>query len=168
MGNVITAFFDRVDKMLAPLPPMLQKLARYSIASFSGAGSYVVFLIIVNGIIGLADMPSHLISVTLSSIPNYLVNRYWTWKQQGKNRLWGEIVPFWTMAFLGFLLSLVFVNYASDRWGTTFSLAVANMSAFGVLWLGRFLILDKVMWKVVHEMAPELEETEFDTPTTTS
>jgi hypothetical protein len=75
-------------------------------------------------------------------------------------------VPFWTMAFLGFLLSIVFVNYASDRWGTTFALAAANMAAFGVLWLGRFVILDKVMWKVIHQVDPELEESEFDTPTT--
>jgi putative flippase GtrA len=166
MGNVIAGFFDRVDKRLAPLPPTVGKLVRYTIASFTGTASYLVAIVLINGVIGLADMPSHLISVTLSSIPNYLVNRYWTWKQEGKNRLWGEVVPFWAIAFMGFLLSLVFVDYASDHWGTTLSIAAANMAAFGVLWLGRFVFLDKVMWKVIHQIEPDLDETEFDTPTT--
>ena len=164
MGNLVASLLGRADRLIAPLPPTLQKLVRYSVASGTGVAVYLVVLIIVNGIIGLADMPSHLISVAVSSVPNYLVNRYWTWKQQGKNRLWGEIVPFWTMAFIGFLLSLVFVNYASDRWGTTLAIAAANLCAFGVLWLARFLILDKVMWKVVHEFAPELDEDEDATP----
>ena len=160
MGNLVTSLLGFVDRIIAPWPPTLQKLVRYSVASGTGVAVYMAMVILFNGLIGLGDMPSHLLGVAISSVPNYLVNRYWTWKQEGKNRLWGEIVPFWTMAFLAFLLSLLFVNYASDRWGTTFAIIAANLSAFGVLWLARFLILDKVMWKVVHELVPDLEEDE--------
>ena len=162
MGNVVSAVLDRVDRIVEPLPPTLQKLVRYSVASGTGVAVYLVVLILTNVVIGLGDMASHLISVTVSSVPNYLVNRYWTWNQQGKNRLWGEVVPFWTMAFLAFLLSLLFVNYAKDEWGTTFAIAAANLSAFGVLWLARFLVLDKIMWKVVHELHPELDDVEVE------
>jgi len=162
MGNAVAAVLDRIDRIIDPLPPTVQKLVRYSAASGTGVGSYLVVLVLTNIVIGLGDMPSHLISVGISSVPNYLVNRYWTWSQQGKNRLWGEVVPFWTMAFLAFVLSLVFVNYAKDEWGTTFAIAAANLSAFGVLWLARFLVLDKVMWKVVHELHPELDAPDDD------
>lgn len=162
MGRAVATVLDLIDRIIQPLPPTLQKLVRYSVASGTGVGVYIVVLVITNTLIGLGDMTSHLISVGLSSIPNYLVNRYWTWNQTGKNRLWGEVVPFWTMAFLAFLLSLVFVNYAEDRWGTTFAIGAANLSAFGVLWLARFLVLDKVMWKVVHELHPELDDLEVE------
>jgi putative flippase GtrA len=166
MGNLVTSLLGFVDRIIAPWPPTLQKLVRYSVASGTGVTVYMAMVILFNGLIGLGDMPSHLLGVAISSVPNYLVNRYWTWKQEGKNRLWGEIVPFWTMAFLAFLLSLLFVNYASDRWGTTFAIIAANLSAFGVLWMARFLILDKVMWKVVHEFVPDLEEDQDTTPVT--
>jgi putative flippase GtrA len=166
MGNLVASLLGFVDRIIAPLPPTVQKLARYSVASGTGVAVYMTMVILFNGIIGLGDMASHLLGVGISSVPNYLVNRYWTWKQEGKNRLWGEIVPFWTMAFLAFLLSLLFVNYASDRWGTTFAIIAANLSAFGVLWLARFLILDKVMWKVVHELVPDLDEDEDTAPVT--
>lgn len=166
MGNLVASLLARVDRIIAPLPPTAQKLVRYSVASGTGVTVYMAMVILFNGLIGLGDMPSHLLGVAISSVPNYLVNRSWTWKQEGKNRLWGEIVPFWTMAFLAFLLSLVFVNYASDRWGTTFAIIAANLSAFGVLWLARFLVLDKIMWKVVHELVPELEDEEDNAPAT--
>ena len=34
-----------------------------------------------------------LFALAIGAIPNYLINRYWTWHQTGKNRLWGEVVP---------------------------------------------------------------------------
>jgi putative flippase GtrA len=163
MGKLVELLLARVDRLIAPLPTTLQKLVRYSVASGTGVCSYLVILIIINGILGMPDQLSNVIAVAISAIPNYLVNRTWTWKQTGKNRLWGEIVPFWTMAFLGFVLSIFFVNYASDRWGTTLAIAAANISAFGVLWLARFLILDKVMWKVVTELGDLDEEQEEPT-----
>lgn len=166
MGNVVASWLGRVDRIIAPLPPTVQKLVRYSVASGTGVTVYMAMVILFNGILGLGDMTSHLLGVAISSVPNYLVNRSWTWKQQGKNRLWGEVVPFWTMAFLAFLLSLKFVDYASDRWGTTFAIIVANLSAFGVLWLARFLVLDRIMWKVVHELVPELDDDKEDEQTT--
>jgi putative flippase GtrA len=96
-------------------------------------------------------VPANLGSVAIGSIPNYLINRYWTWQQSGRNRIWGEIVPFWTMAFLGVVLSTLAVAYADRQWGTPLTIAIAQLSGFGVLWFARFLILDKVMWRVVHD-----------------
>ena len=60
------------------------------------------------------------------------------------------------MAFLGMVLSLFAVAYAEDRWGTGLAIALAQLAGFGVLWLAKFLILDKVMWKIVHEIQPDV------------
>ena len=46
--------------------------------------------------------------------------------------------------------------YAEDRWGTGLAIALAQVAGFGVLWLAKFLILDKVMWKIVHEIQPDV------------
>jgi putative flippase GtrA len=138
--------------------PTVEKLFKYSVASGSGVVTDAVVLVLCAELLGFSFMTSHLIAVAVSSMPNYLINRYWTWQQQGKNRLWGEVVPFWVMALLGFLLSTLFVAYVKEQtWGTTFTVLLANLSGFGVLWILKFLILDKVMWKVVHDLHPEVE-----------
>ena len=39
----------------------------------------------------------------LSAIPAYLLSRYWVWQKRGKNHFWREVVPFWSLAFVGLL-----------------------------------------------------------------
>ena len=140
------------------LPPTIQKLFKYSVASGTGVTVDVTVLVLCSAVIGLGSMTSHLIAVFVSSVPNYLINRTWTWKQTGKNRLWGEVIPFWTMSVIGLILSTIFVAYAADRWDdNTFATTVANLSGFGTLWILKFLVLDKLMWKVVHDLHPEVD-----------
>ena len=136
--------------------PTIVKLLKYSSASFAGliVGQSVLALFYTG--LGWGAIPSNLVSVAIGAIPNYTINRYWTWHQTGKNRLWGEVVPFWVMSFLGMVLSLFAVAYAEDRWDTGLAIAIAQVTSFGVLWLAKFLVLDKIMWKIVHEIQPDV------------
>jgi putative flippase GtrA len=136
--------------------PTVQKLLKYSMASVVGVSVGVPVLAICYGLLGWNELVANLASVTAGAIPNYLINRTWTWHQTGKNRLWGEVVPFWVMSILGMILSLFAVNYADDRWGTTIAVVAAQLSGFGVVWLAKFLVLDKVMWKIVHDLQPDV------------
>jgi hypothetical protein len=34
--------------------------------------------------------------------------------------------------------------------------SIAQLSGFGVLWLAKFFVLDKVMWRIVHEIQPDV------------
>ena len=136
--------------------PTIVKLLKYSTASFVGlvVGQSVLFAFYEA--LGWAAIPANLVSVTAGAVPNYLINRRWTWHQSGKNRLWGEVVPFWVMSALGMIASLFAVAYAEDRWDTALAVGLAQLVGFGVLWIAKFLILDKVMWKIVHDLQPEV------------
>jgi putative flippase GtrA len=136
--------------------PTMRKLVKYSTASVVAVAVGQPVLWICFGPLGWSAVPSNLVSVSAGAVPNYLINRRWTWQQEGKNRLWGEVVPFWVMSALGMLLSLWAVSYAEDRWDTTVAIAIAQLSGFGVLWLAKFLVLDKVMWKIVHDLQPDV------------
>ena len=146
--------------------PTIVKLLKYSTASFVGlvVGQSVLFLFYES--LGWAAIPANLVSVTAGAIPNYLINRRWTWHQSGKNRLWGEVVPFWVMSALGMILSLFAVAYAEDRWDTALAVGLAQLIGFGVLWIAKFVILDKVMWKIVHDLQPDVAIDEGGAPPT--
>lgn len=153
--------FGRLDVLLDKVgerSPTLKKLIKYSSASAVATLAYGVVLVVAHDVVGAPEMTSHLTAVVLSAIPNYLINRAWTWHQEGPNRLWGEVVPFWAMSILGAILSIIFVSFVETNWSeATWALFAANLSAFGVLWIAKFLVLDKLMWKVVHEIHPEVD-----------
>ena len=136
--------------------PTVRKLAKYSAASVVAVCVGQPVFWICNGLLAWDAIVSNLVSVSAGAVPNYLINRRWTWSQTGKNRLWGEVVPFWAMSALGLILSLVAVHYADERWHSTTINAMAQLAGFGVLWLAKFLVLDKVMWRIVHDLQPEV------------
>lgn len=133
------------------------KFFRYCTASAVAVVVSQVAIVGFNAGLGWSGVRANLASVVIASIPNYTINRYWTWQQNGRNRLWTEVVPFWTMAVLGTILSTLAVNYADHRWGTPFAVAAAQLSGFGVLWVARFIILDRLIWRVVHDLHPEID-----------
>jgi putative flippase GtrA len=136
--------------------PTITKLFRYSAASVVAVSVGQPVLWLCYGVFDWGDLTSNLVSVSCGAVPNYLINRHWTWHQTGKNRLWGEIVPFWVMSALGMILSLFAVNYADHRWGTTVAVAIAQLSGFAAVWILKFLVLDKLMWRIVHDLQPDV------------
>lgn len=89
---------------------------------------------------------SNFVSVSLASIPAYLLNRQWVWAKSGRHSMRREVLPFWGISLLGLLLSTAVVAVVSRY--TTHHLAIraANIGAFGLLWVGKYLYLDKLMF----------------------
>jgi putative flippase GtrA len=137
--------------------PIVKKLVKYSSASAAGVLVGQTTLIFCLEALEWPALAANLASVTLGAIPNYTINRYWTWQQSGKNRLWGEVIPFWVMSAAGALLSMLAVAFADHQWGTTIAVSIANLTGFALLWVAKFLVLDKLMWRVVHDLHPEVE-----------
>jgi len=101
-----------------------------------------------SGLLGWGPVASNVTSVAIGSIPSYVLNRYWVWGKRGRNHFWKEVAPFWGMAFLGLLLSTLTVSLATEWWeDETWIVSLANLSAFGVIWVGKFFVLHNVLFK---------------------
>src|SRR5688572_1276920 len=121
--------------------PALVKLVKYSAASVAGVITSVIALNTCLLVIGLGAVTSNIISVTLGSIPNYLINRAWTFNKRDAHSFTREILPFWLMAVLGLVISTFAVAWADDRWdGNTIALNLANLGSFGLLWVAKFFV----------------------------
>ena len=93
-------------------------------------------------------MASNVFSVSVIAVPAYLLSRYWVWQKRGKNHLMREVVPFWSLAFLGFVLSTVAVWFVARQWDPhPLVINLTNLTAFGVVWISKFFILDRVLFK---------------------
>jgi putative flippase GtrA len=132
--------------------PLVQKFWKYSMTSVVGVvmGQSLIFFFatILEWSWGLANISA----VAISTAPTYYLSRAWVWQKRGKSSLYAEVVPFWVMTFLGLLLSTITVVILEHRYPDTKILAnVGNVIGFGVLWVAKFFILDRILFKVTHE-----------------
>jgi hypothetical protein len=96
------------------------------------------------------------------------------WGKTGKSHLTKEVLPFWGFALAGLVLSTISVYLATQALGIANTPRaeltvmeklvpnIANLAAFGVLWVVKFFVLDSFMFGK-HHHAP-VEETEQPTP----
>lgn len=103
-------------------------------------------LVLFHGVLGWPGVAANISAVCLSTVPAYLMMRHWVWGQKGSHRLGAEIVPFWTMATIGLVMSTIAVAWADSRFDSTIAVNLANITAFGLVWVCRFFILDHLMW----------------------
>jgi putative flippase GtrA len=129
--------------------PVVRKLGRYAAASVVGVVTGQALLYLGYSVLGWEAVTANLVSVAVSSIPAYLVNRYWVWQKRGRNSLRAEVIPFWLMAFLGLLLSSVLVAVVEGRTDSALALGLASLSGFGVLWVAKFVVLERVLFAPV-------------------
>lgn len=123
------------------------KIIRYSAASVVGVITGQSLLVGFHSGLGLPAVWSNVLAVTLGTIPNYLINRAWTFGKSGRHSVRREVLPFWIMAFLGLALSTVTVAWADQRYdGNAIAISLANMAAFGVLWVAKFFVLERVLF----------------------
>ena len=99
-------------------------------------------------VFGWSAVPSNVFSVGVSAVPAYLLSRYWVWQKRGKNHFMREVVPFWSLALAGFALSTWAVWYVERRWDPQpVVINLTNLAAFGVVWISKFFVLDRVLFK---------------------
>lgn len=133
--------------------PGLRKLVKYSMVSVisvvvSQVVQFATFFLTHNGVL------SSVVAVAAGTVPSYELNRRWTWRKNGPSHLWREIVPFWVMSFVGLVFSTVCV-YGAEIWAenrdiskakTALLLNLASLAAFGILWVGKFLIINHLLF----------------------
>lgn len=106
---------------------------------------------------------SNIVAVCISAIPSYYLNRAWAWGKTGKSHLMKEILPFWSLALLGLVFSTWAADYAeanahrltASDLGVRLVVNAAALAAFGVLWVGKFFIFNRLMFS--HQPAASLE-----------
>jgi putative flippase GtrA len=89
---------------------------------------------------------SNVLAVGLSTIPAFLILRRWVWGRIGDHSFTREIIPFWTFSFVGLAISTAAVAAADEQWESAIAVSLANITAFGVLWSMKFLLLDRWMF----------------------
>lgn len=126
-----------------------RKALKYSMVSAIAVACSQAVLVFCSLVLDWDPVPSNVTAVAVSSVPSYLLNRAWVWGRTGKHDWLREIAPFWVFAFVGLGFSTLLVSLASNWSDATIVLSLANLTAFGILWVGKYLVLDQLLFNAL-------------------
>lgn len=119
---------------------------KYSAVSVIGVTITQVLLVLFVGILDWHPVVSNVAAVSLTAVPVFFLNKRWVWNHDGKVSFRREVLPFWMFTLAGLLLSTGLVALAHSLSESQILVMAANLAGFGMLWVAKFLFLDKVMF----------------------
>ena len=133
----------------------VRRLARYATVSLVATGVSQVVLATLVATRATGAVEANIVATMVGTVPSFELNRRWVWGKQGRRSMTAEVVPFAAISATGLVLSTLDVAVAA-RWadhvglGTTqrtLTVELANLAAFGVVWIAQFVLLDKVLFR---------------------
>ena len=125
------------------------KLIRYSAVSVGCTAFTFVGLALLVGVLNLPAAWANFTIVAVAIPPAFEVSRRWVWSRSDGSWMSPEIIPFAGFALAGLALSTLNVHVVGQAvahwspWTRTLAVEGASFSAFTLLWLAEFVVLDR-------------------------
>lgn len=117
---------------------------RYLAVSIINIFNSQALLYLGNSVWGWPGGWANVFAASLASIPAYILSRAWVWEKRGAHSMRGEVLPFWILTLIGLVLSSVAAALADRQFGAGLLVNVASLGAYFVVWVAKFLILDRL------------------------
>jgi putative flippase GtrA len=146
--------------------PSSLKLIKYSAVSIISTVVSQLTLFLVFDVFSLvSEVPANILANVLATVPSYTLNRRWVWGKSGQSHFWREVAPFWILSFIGLAVSSLAVwgagafarQHHLHHFGTGILVNAANLLSFAVLWVGKFIIYNKLFHIAPIEFDEHLE-----------
>lgn len=148
-----------------------RRAIRYMATSAFGVVSTQILLFLFLHGFTWKPVPANFTAVTIISGPAFLLNKYWVWGKRGRAHMRREVLPFWLFTVAGWILStlavVLVVKWTRDpdveslKDGNKYAVQAANIAGFGILWVLKYLFLDKIMFGP-HHHTPYDEDIELE------
>jgi putative flippase GtrA len=143
--------------MLSDAPPSrratLRQFVRYGSVSAISTVTALSVLGVLVGVLGWPATWSNVVATAIGTIPSFELNRRWVWAVGGRRSILRQAVPYAALSFTGLVVSTFAVHLASDatinstRLVHTMAVEMANVAAYGALWLVQFALCDRVLFR---------------------
>jgi putative flippase GtrA len=140
----------------------LEKVLRYAAGSVVATLCSEVTFLLLYGPFGASPAISSSLGWLAGAVPNYWLNRSWTWQRRGRPSVWGEIVPYVAIVLVTLLLavaatSLVDSALTGARVAGDLRVVLVGgtfLGVYGVVFLLRFFLLDRLFRRAAAASPP--------------
>jgi len=147
--------------------PEARRLFKYTMVSVVSTAVSFGVLALVFGVLHLwGEIASTVFANVVATVPSYYLNRQWVWGKGGRSALTTEIVPFWAMSALGIVVSIggaalarhIGIEHHLSHFTQTLVVLAANLFSFGIFWVLKFLVFNRLFHVHTLEELDELVE----------
>jgi putative flippase GtrA len=130
-----------------------KKLIRFtSVSVISTVVSFITIGLVYGFKLVHGQVWATMIGNAVASVPSYYLNRKWAWGKSGRSHLRKEVLPFWAMSALGTSFSLIGAflvkdytqSHGTSHLMTTVMLQAANILSFGIFWILKLVVFNKI------------------------
>src|SRR3954453_20158172 len=135
--------------------PTGRKAIRYSLVSVVAVAVNQAVLALAFDAFGWTAASANVLATVAGTIPSYVLSRRWVWRKTGRSHLMKEIVPFALLGLAGLVLTTL-AAAGAERFAEAFTdvrhvqaaiVMAATLGTFGVLWVMRYVILDRILFR---------------------
>ncbi|WP_277950742.1 GtrA family protein [Mycobacterium paragordonae] len=93
------------------------------------------------------------LAASIATVPNFLANRCLVWRVASRDQVHRQAVVFWLAVMAGVTLATVFTYFVEKHVDGQVTLVrgaavlSAQLLGFGLVWIGRFVMLDRWLFK---------------------
>ncbi len=148
-----------------------QKAWRYAGGSVVATVCSQVAFLVLYGLLEVSPGPSSVLAWLAGAVPNYWLNRRWTWQRSGRPSLRREVAPYAAIILLTLAVAWLvtrWVDAAADGSdmsdsGRVVVVTAAFMGVYVVMFVLRFRLLDRLFGRLAHaERADERTDERAD------
>lgn len=132
---------------------LFRRLIRYGSVSAVATATSLTVLGVLVGILSFPAIWANVIATAVATVPSFELNRRWVWAQRGRRSLLRQATPYFLLSLIGLVISTFAVHLASDATSATSRLLhtaaveMANVAAYGTLWIIQFVLCDRVLFR---------------------
>jgi putative flippase GtrA len=99
-----------------------------------------------------------LLAAAIVTVPNFFANKRFVWRLTSRENLRRQVLAFWIAMMLGASLATLFTHLVEiGMVGQTqavrsVSVFAAQLLGYGIVWLGRFVMLDRWLFKLADDI----------------
>jgi putative flippase GtrA len=147
--------------------PEAKQLIRYSMVSvISTIASFGVLALVYGLHIIKGEIEATVFANVVATVPSYFLNRRWVWGKGGRSHVMKEIVPFWVMSAIGITVSIggaavarhIGTSHHLSHIEETVVLLLANLISFGLFWVLKYMLYNRLFHVHPVEELDELVE----------
>jgi putative flippase GtrA len=134
--------------------PAVRRMLKYALTSLSTMLLSEVVLLTLYGSGALSARPAAFVANLVSTLPSYLLSRYWIWRDAERDRVGLQVIAYWSISLVSLLASTEATGIAGHYAATTHDSLLrwalvggAYLGTYAVLWLGKFSLYHFVLFR---------------------
>jgi putative flippase GtrA len=159
-------------RQVAAHPSSLKMIKYAAVSIISTAVSQLTLFLVFDVFSLTSEVPANLLANVLATVPSYTLNRRWVWGKSGQSHFWREVAPFWILSFIGLAVSSLAVwgagafarHHHLHHFGTGVLVNGANLLSFAILWVGKFIVYNKLFHIAPIEFDEQFEDEDEGAP----